>query len=395
MSPQVEILDAGSIGQLSKLADPSDWASRYLRPLVVEGASAYVENANVKIRALVVEGRVLPLVINPGVERCGGICSPYAHYVAYSLEEFEKRHAFLPPRLWDLLASPFSMALRAGRIDRVVYVNNWLFATNPSPALSSPQIGAVISLLSRIYPDFALVFRSVNPRIDGQGSRMFQAHGFRFVRSRRVYILDPTDGGYLEHKNAVRDLALLDRTSYEVMGGPALEPHVERLAHLYRDLYLVKHSSLNPQFNARFFSLTLEKETFVYRALRRGGTIDAFAAWFVQDGVMTGAVLGYDREQPRKIKLLPLLFAIMIREAIEKRLLLNLSAGVGPFKMLRGARPAEEFDAVFDRHLSLPRRLAWTGLGVAASVASRRSATRGDAVQVCPPPADQSARALQ
>lgn len=376
MSPKIEILDAGSLGRLSRLADPLDWASRYVCPLVREGASAYIENANVEMRVLVVDGRVLPLVINRGLETCGDVCSPHAHYVDYSLEEFVKRHLRWPPRVWGMLAKPFSAALQAGRINRVVYVNNWLFATNPSPALSSLQIGAVTRHLIRIYPDFALVFRSVNPRTDEQVSQALRTHGFRFIRSRRVYILDPADGRHLDHKNTARDLALLERSPYEVVDGRALGPHVERLAQLYRDIYLIKHSRLNPQFNARFFSLTLGKEIFVYRGLRKKGTIDGFVAWFVQDGVMTGVILGYDRDRPRKLKLLPLVFAIMIREATERRLLLNLSAGVGGFKMLRGALPAEEFDAVFDRHLPLARRLVWAGLDAAAAAASRSPAPR-------------------
>jgi hypothetical protein len=39
--------------------------------------------------------------------------------------------------------------------------------------------------------------------------------------------------------------------------------------------------------------------------------------------------------------------------------MLNLSAGCGEFKELRGGFPAVEYYAVFSRHLSLRRRFAW------------------------------------
>jgi hypothetical protein len=38
---------------------------------------------------------------------------------------------------------------------------------------------------------------------------------------------------------------------------------------------------------------------------------------------------------------------------------LNLSAGVGRFKELRGGAPVMEFIGVIDRHLAVERRLPW------------------------------------
>lgn len=371
----IEILDERTIGRLPALtASSSDRAGRYVRALVGEGASTYIENANIEMRALVMDGRVLPLVINSGLDRCAAeTCSPLAHYVDYTLEEFGKRHPRVSSRLTDVLARPFAAALESAGIDKVAYVNNWLYSTNPSPDLSSRQIARITDHLAKAYPDCALVFRTVNPRTDDRGSQVLVQHGYRLVRSRRVYLLDPIGGHHLKHRNVVDSLRLLDRTPYEIVGGrDALEPHAERLAWLYRDIYLAKHSPLNSAFNARFIAMTLEEEILVYRALRRDGVIDGFIAWFVQDGVMTGAILGYDRGRPTKVGLLPMLFAIQIRQATESGLLLNLGGGLGAFKMLRGAVPTEEFDAVFDRHLPSRRRLAWAGLSLAAAIAARR-----------------------
>jgi hypothetical protein len=136
----IEILDARTIERLPALtAQSSDRASRYVGRLVAEGPSAYIENATVEMRALVIDGRVLPLVINPGLDRCAADgCSPFAHYVEYSLEEFGKRHPRVPSWLTGILAWPFAGALESVGIDKVVYVNNWLYPTNPSPGLSSP-----------------------------------------------------------------------------------------------------------------------------------------------------------------------------------------------------------------------------------------------------------------
>ena len=90
----IEVLDERTIGRLPALtSSSSDRASRYVRALVGEGPSTYIENANIEMRALVMDGRVLPLVINSGLDRCAAeTCSPLAHYVDYTLEEFGKRH---------------------------------------------------------------------------------------------------------------------------------------------------------------------------------------------------------------------------------------------------------------------------------------------------------------
>src|SRR5262249_58873840 len=88
--------------------------------------------------------------------------------------------------------------------------------------------------------------------------------------------------------------------------------------------------------------------------------------------VMTGAVLGYAQELSQKLGLYRLAVAMLIAEATARHLQLNLSGGVGQFKMLRGAIPVEEFDAVYDHHLPLHRRLAWTALWLACRLTLQR-----------------------
>jgi hypothetical protein len=369
MTQAIEIFGPDAIERLPCVArSDEDVALRYTRALVRDGAGSYVDNADVRTGALVVDGKVLPLVL----AKMGGVnshvCSPRSHYVRYLAAERAMRHRRVPRFLFRAAALPSSLGLRLGGIDDVVYVNNWLFSTNPQPGLSSDQIGRLTAKLTATYPRSAIVLRSVNPHVDRSGFDALQHHGFRLVRSRRVYVLDTAGGRHLAHSNVRRDLDLLRHTPYEIVGSPQdLETHIGRLTALYRDLYLCKYPDLNPQFNARFFALTLRDEVLTYRALRRGGRIDAFAAYFVRDGTLTATVIGYDRQLPRRLGLYRMAFAVLIAEAAAHALRLNMSAGAGRHKVLRGGRPADEFDAIFDRHLPWPRRLAWTALMVASN----------------------------
>jgi hypothetical protein len=366
---EIEILDAATIDRLTG----SDPASAYVKAIVRSGAAFYVDNANVETKAITVGDKILPVLIASGLrEGNGDICSIYAHYVEYTIAEVARRRPRLPIALARALMLPLATILSRGRIDRAVFVNNWLLPTNPAAGLSSPELVKVTGVLTAANPDAAIVFRSVNAKTDEPFVAALRANGYRFIRSRRVYLLDTVRGDHRQHDNVRFDGRLLARTPYAVLSDDrALLPHTDRMAAMYRALYLDKHSRLNPQLNERFFALTAAERFLGYRALEKDGRVDGFVAHFVRGGVMTSAVLGYDQGLPRKLALYRQLYAILIREATEQRLLLHLSGGASRFKELRGALPEEEYDAVYDRHLPPKRRFAWSCLARATSLWSR------------------------
>ena len=66
---------------------------------------------------------------------------------------------------------------------------------------------------------------------------------------------------------------------------------------------------------------------------------------------------------PRKVGLYRRLMALYVKRGLERKLLLNLSAGAGEFKELRGALGTVEYDVVYDGHLGIHRRMPWRVLG--------------------------------
>lgn len=349
---------------------------RWVAALTRYGPRHFVDNADVAARGLHVDGKVLPLVLAHDGAGNSEVCSAYSHYVDYTLEEFTKRHRRVPSILPRALMLPLTTVLRAGRIDRIAFVNNWLLATNPGHGLSPVEIEAVTAFLVTACPDAAIVFRSLNSRLDRDGIAQMRRNGYRLVRSRRVYLFDGRNARYLTHANARIDRLLLERTPYQVVDdSELLVPHAARLAELYRGLYLRKHSRLNPQLNERFFALTLRDRILTYRALVRNGRIDGFVAFHEAGDVVTGSILGYDLALPARTALYRMLVALLMAEGATRRTFVNLSAGADRFKVLRGAVPVEEYDAVFDRHLSPRRRLAWTSLRAVTSTWVRARST--------------------
>jgi hypothetical protein len=352
-APRIELLDADGFRR-------AGGESAYLEALLRSGPSRYIDNARAEMTAVRIDDAVLPLVRGNPQLRNADSCSPCSHYVRYTLEELLKRHAELPAWPFRTLFGAYGALLRACSFDRVLYLNNWLFATNPHQGLNAEQLRRLTDFLRARFPGHALVQRCVNPRLHPDYRDALAAAGFRMVKSRRVYLLDPRSERFRGSSNAKLDLQLLERGPYEVIDGESIgDAEIPRLAGLYRSLYIDKHSNLNPGLTEDFFALTLRGSDLQYRALKRAGTIDGLIMFFAGDGVLTGAFIGYDRNLPRKLGLYRQLIAILIAEARDRGLLLNLSAGAAEFKSLRGAFPVIEYDAVYDRHLSPRRRLAW------------------------------------
>jgi len=350
----IETIDAEHLGRLPSAVDP---AICYLASLIKHGPSSYLGNAKVRMEAVLVDRKVLPLVISDGIEGNSNICSAYGHYHDYAMHEFARRFGAVPSGLLRAPRSLLGGLLRAGSIDRIVFVNNWLLSTNPRHGLSDAQVAALTTHLIHRYPEAAIVFRSINCRVDSRGFDALRANSYRFVPSRTVFMVDTASGDHCKRSNFHLDSAKLKKTSYSIIK-PAAE-HAARCAQLYNDLYIRKHSPLNPEFKSPFFALIFKAGFMSHRGFVKNGRVDAFFSYLVEDRLITACLLAYDLSLPRELALYRKMFALMIQEAAERKALVNLSAGVAEFKMLRGAVPVQEYDAVYDRHLPPRRRLPW------------------------------------
>jgi len=102
-----------------------------------------------------------------------------------------------------------------------------------------------------------------------------------------------------------------------------------------------------------------QADTVKVRALRRNGQINGVMGFFVRNGLMTQPLFGYDTRLPVDEGLYRLLTLITLQEGQERNLLVHASGGVGKFKKLRGGKSVIEYNAVYDQHLPVHRRLPW------------------------------------
>lgn len=357
----IQIIDVDNVDSIDwPVNDELDYTRRYVVPFIKNGPLFYMDNADVKVMALMIDDVLMPLVLAERNYNDSNVCSIYTHYVKYAVEEIEKLDN--RPLAWLLKACslPFALILKAGRVDRAIYVNNWLFPTNPCPELSPGQVGAITSTLKFRYPGYAIVFRSVNTYTCKTIFDSLRENGYNMVRSRQIYILDPTRKAYWKNKTVKHNRNLSKRMGYEIVdAGQLTEADAPVLAKLYRNLYLEKHSLFNPQLNKNFFHLILKEKILEIKALRKNGRIDAFSCCYSDKKVMIAGFGGHDTQVPLRVGLNRQDFSVTMTEAEKRGQLLNLSAGAGTFKIFRGAESCIEYDAVYDYHLPFHRRLAW------------------------------------
>jgi len=367
----IALYDRADVDRLSWPDTPDgDYARRVLGPLVRDGAERFIANVHAEVRALAVDGIVLPLVLADPSR--GGtdsyVVSPTNHYVDYARREVELElggsrvlAALLPP-----LIEGFRPLLRWGRIERVAYVNNWLLSTNLYPPLERAALRELRDFTAGAFPDRAVVFRSVNERLNAALLHDLLALGFRPVFSRQVYLWDPARTGPVP-RSLRQDAGLAGRTGYEWIEAEGIaDADVPRLRELYAQLYLGKYSPFNPQFTEGFVRAALRERWLTVQALRRDGRIDAVLGFVERDGTMTAPLIGYDRAVPREEGLYRLISYRLVEEARRRGLLLNQSSGAAAFKRFRGGEAALEFNLVYHRHLPARTRAPWRVLEAAS-----------------------------
>ncbi len=363
MDPQVSAL-APTAGYLSGLARAplSDFVSN-------AGGARFLHTG--------VDGKTILVVTNDGDADDCYLVSAYAHYVRYMREEVAKLAPGVARLAVRAALEVLGAVARATRFNRTVSINNWLYSTNPSSDLRPAELAALTESLVRRYPSHALVFRSLDAG-DGEQLARLRSAGYRLVINRPVHIWHPefrmTRRQREEH---ARDRTLLRRSRIEIADEQRLVAPGDfaRMSELYRMLYIGKHSRLNPSLTPEYFALAIRTGALRAKLLHHDGCLVAFASYFVDGrrGMVVPTAVGYDTAPHRRaLGLYRCLMSVLYTLAKESGLGLFLSSGAARFKLHRGSIERLEYEAVYDRHLSLARRLPWraTALLFRAAAAS-------------------------
>lgn len=312
------------------------------------------------------DGEQLPLAVG---QRCAGqsyVCSPQAGYVDYARDEVSVL-ADARVQRWSRMvlgcAEPWLSSLS---LDEAVSVNAWGVSTHLYPEWTGEQVAWLTRRLSCDFPDRPLWLRTLNARSNAGLMAHLCQSGWQLWPSRQVYVFDGKQAGsWMARRNNQLDQKLLDSTPLRWVTHDDLSAaDATRMAELYSQLYLHKHSRWNLAYQPAYFARALEHHWLTLGGFRdEQDHLVAFIGMFARDGVLTTPVLGYDTTLPKRMGLYRLLMAQVLRQTATSGVLLNLGAGAADFKRMRGGEVEMEWHGFYARHLSWWRRqsMALTG----------------------------------
>ena len=355
--------------------DAFSMSRRFAEALGHAPISALITNLQTGLQLLETPRGPLPMTANAAKDgpTCY-ICCPSVAYADYAAEELRNFRAM--PALHRLLEGLIGLSrplVRGMGLDQQVQPNNWLFSTNIWCGFSLAELQAITTELLALFPDRAILWRSLNDYGDAAALDTFRQAGYRLFPARQIYLYDCRNDLPPLRRDVKNDLKVLERGGLDHIGPEAIRPeHYARIADLYGQLYLQKYTALNPQYQPEFIRAMHETGIVeLHGFCDKVGEMQAVIGFFCQGEVMTAPIIGYEMALQPTLSLYRQLVVFGMLEARKRRMLYNMSAGASTFKRSRGALPAIEYSAAYNRHLPHRARLAGrvvegllSGLGV-------------------------------
>lgn len=333
---------------------------RYIEGLARAGVAAMVSNVRTQWLALRSGGRLFPVTVNSAEHGDSYVCLPHSAYALYARQELDIVDVGPLKPLLRVAIAAAERLLRALRINRIVHIDNWLLSTNLHGDWRGDDVGALRRVLAERFPSHLIAIRSVDPWSSPALDAALRADGWLMLPSRQIWVTDDLRRDWRPHHSSAEDRRKLRQSGLRIEDLPSLRPgDAERIAELYRLLYVGKYSPLNPIFTPAWIELTHRIGLLRYRVARdAAGVIRCVAGSFVRAGVLTPPVVGYDTARPQSEALYRIACVLFCEQAEQLGARLNGSAGAAHFKRVRGARGVIESTAVSIAHLSPWRR--WT-----------------------------------
>lgn len=330
------------------------------------GASHWVENSHCTIEQLDIDGHPVPVShLTKSQWKESYVSSLRSAWLRYPHQEAKRHLTAGQLALYQaascLILGPISLLMRAARLDQAAILANHLISTNLYPPWLQTSMPEVLWQAQQHYPDRPIVLRNLCPAVHPELFEQLRQQGWQMIPARQVYLCDPADPAVWQHNHVRKDARLLADQDMELVAASALQREdIPALRQLFRQLFIEKHSCLNPDFSDDFFEFCLETQFLDCYALRWQGKWVGILGVYAQadSGWMTTPLIGYDTQLPKELGIYRRLMALLLKLAKDKQMKLHYSSGAAQFKLARGGQPALEYTAVYSQHLPLASKLS-------------------------------------
>lgn len=329
----------------------------FFLPLIQEGVHHFIENVKTCVYIISYKDWLIPITVNEKEYDNAYVTSNYV-CIQYLKQKLSKNLKYISP-----IFDSFGFSLKLAKINKVVMVNNWLMTTSIHETLSHIEVKALTDFLSHTFNDHYIMWRSLHQYRDPHTITRLEASHYNIIPSRHIYFFNPDNHTNLPkraRRHLKQDKELFENSGYHLLKKEDLqEEHFTRLQELYIKIYVDKYKTLSPLFNHKFLQNLKEMENVQFICLKKE-RIDGFCVLFKTQEEMTMAFMGHDTTLALSEGVYRMINYLAINEAIKEGLLFNQSSGADQFKLWRGAEVAPEFVAVYDKHLSIFRRILFT-----------------------------------
>ncbi|MCU6434323.1 GNAT family N-acetyltransferase [Undibacterium sp. Jales W-56] len=330
------------------------------------GGAHWLSNVDCRIECVSIADSTQPVsLLDASHRHTSYVASPRSAWLRYAQDEVI-RHAPLHTQSLSgigstLVLSPLAAMISACGIDRAAIVGNHLMSTNLYPDWQANDIKDLTGNLRELYPDRPFMMRNICPAITPQLSSALQGQAWKLIPARMIYTCDPADDSVWKHNHIKKDARLLADPSIQIIPPEQVRTSdLARMRALFRQLFIEKHSRLNPDFTPAFFELCLETGFLDLYGLRWQERLVGVIGIYQhpEAGWLTTPLIGYDTSLPQELGIYRRLMALLLQQARERQAKLHYSSGASQFKRARGGQAHLEYTAVFTGHLPKYRQLA-------------------------------------
>jgi Acetyltransferase (GNAT) domain len=332
--------------------------AQYLIPIVKKKAAHFADNIHTDFRIIQTESKLIPISVNEKEYDDAWVCSIFSAFINCGKNSLNAKGISL--YLWEKSYDLFGLLLKGAQCNRTVQVNNWLLSSNIYVDWDENLLHELTSFLIKRFPHHAIVFRSLNHLCSSPSIAWFKSLGYSILPTMQTHVFNGQTEKLSSNQHH-NDRRIAKKSLYRVAVNEPLSSHdYDRMAEIYRMLYISKHSPYNPIFKPNFFRLFFESGLVTILTVRQeNGALVGAAGLLTRGSIAMVPFAGYDTSLDRKLGIYRILTHAILKTVYEKRLIFNWGSGVSEFKTNRRARPILDFGAVFFEHLPQSRQLFW------------------------------------